>query len=1097
MPSALPHESTGPGWQVNILLVDDQPANLLVLQAILDGLGYNLVEARSGEEALRRLQKDEFAVVLLDVLMPVLDGFQTARRIRSQEKSRHTPIIFVSAFESADFPVIKAYSLGAVDFLYKPLVPEILRAKVAGLVELYEQKLQVKRQSEQLRLLIEGTTDYAIFMLDPTGRIVTWNIGAERITGYRAEEIIGQQVARFYPEEAIAGNKAKRELEQAIATGKYEEEAWRVRKDGSRFWASVVIVPLRDEAGAIRGFSKVIRDVTERKQAEENARRLLEEQAARRAIRENEERLRFALTAGRMIAWDWNLATGHCVRSDTAGSILGLQTGNVEEYKRKIHPEDRPRFDAVVDRTVRGEGPYEIEYRVIAPDGRILWLVDRAEPRFREDLPPGSSPGPPVRLVGVSADITAIKEAEAALRASEQRFRQLADAMPQIVWTAQPDGQPEYFNQRWYQFTGLSPDVPAEFQGGQAIIHPEDLEPALQRWQEALRTGSRFQMELRLKEKRTGIYRWFLARSVPIRDEAGEILRWYGTSTNIDDQKHAEQASRFLAEASATLASLIDFESTLQKVARLAVPYFADWCLIDIKEPDGKLRRLAVSHVDPAKIEWVHEVHRRFPPDPGAASGLYQVLRTGHSEMVSEITENLLAGASDEEYRRILRELGLKSYLCVPMLLRGQALGVITFVTAESGRLYGPNDLQLAEDLAHRAAIAVENARLYHELKEAGRRKDEFLAMLAHELRNPLAPIRNALQIMKMPGASPSAIENARQMTERQVKHMVRLVDDLLDVSRIMQGKIELRKEPTELAPLVTRALETVQHILDAQGQKLILSLPPEPLRLEADQTRLTQVIGNLLHNAAKYSQGPSRVWLSAAREGNEIVVRIKDEGVGIRPELLPHIFDLFVQGDRSLERSQGGLGIGLTVVRRLVELHGGTISVHSEGVGKGSEFVVRLPALPESAQPNHTAKASGPSSAPRSARRVLVVDDNVDAAESVAMLLRMWGHEVRLAHTGPDALVAAEEFSPEIVVLDIGLPGMSGYEVARRLRQQPTFARTVLAAVTGYGQEEDRRRSQDAGFNYHLTKPVEPETLLRLVADLLGKWDGVPNWRK
>jgi signal transduction histidine kinase/ActR/RegA family two-component response regulator len=546
--------------------------------------------------------------------------------------------------------------------------------------------------------------------------------------------------------------------------------------------------------------------------------------------------------------------------------------------------------------------------------------------------------------------------------------------------------------------------------------------------------------------------------------------------------RRTEATLLFLAEASTLLAELRDVPATLEKVAGLAVPHFADWCVVDLLEPAGTLRCVAVAHVDPAKVELARELRRRFPPDPANPQGVWHVLRTGRAELVEEISDaRLAASITDPDRLRLLRELGLRSYVGVPLTVRGKVLGVLTFVTAESGRRYGPADLRLADDLAHRAAVAVENARLYGDLQEADRRKDEFLAMLAHELRNPLAPIRNALHIMRMPGANSEVVEKARQVTERQVQLLVRLVDDLLDVSRIMRGRIEPRKEPIELAAVIARAVETAQPILDAQGQELILQFPREPLPLEADPVRLAQVLGNLLNNAAKFSQRVGRVWLTAGREGDLAVVRVRDEGVGISAELLPRVFDLFMQADKSLERTRGGLGIGLTVVKRLVELHGGSVAAHSAGPGQGSEFVVRLPLA---AKPV-AARASSPAREPSgqaAIHRVLVVDDNVDAAESVAALLQLWGHEVRLAHTGPEAVQAAEAYRPEVVFLDIGLPGLNGYDVARRLRQRLELRGMVLAAVTGYGQENDRRRSQEAGFDYHLTKPVAPADLQRVL---------------
>jgi signal transduction histidine kinase len=555
---------------------------------------------------------------------------------------------------------------------------------------------------------------------------------------------------------------------------------------------------------------------------------------------------------------------------------------------------------------------------------------------------------------------------------------------------------------------------------------------------------------------------------------------------DITERKRAEQASRFLADASKSLAALVDHGSTMQKVARLAVPVFADWCAVDLLEPDGSLRRVAVAHVDPSKVELAHELHRRHPPDPDAPQGVPHILRTGKPELISEVTDVLLVETvKDEELLRIMRELGLKSYLGVPLQAKGKTVGAITFVTAESGRRFDATDLAVAEDLAHRAGIAMENARLYSEVREADRRKDEFLAMLAHELRNPLAPIRNALHIMKQAGADGAVVQRVREMMERQVQHMTRMVDDLLDVSRITRGKIELRKEVVDLASVVDRTVETARPLFEDRRQELTVDLPPQPVRLEADPTRLEQVLANLLNNAAKYTDHGGRIGLSAKQEGGELVLRVRDTGVGIAADMLARIFEPFVQSDRVLHHSQGGLGIGLTLVRSLVEMHGGSVTAHSDGPGKGSEFIVRLPALSPK-QPLPGARAAGEGSEPVGAapqRRILVVDDNVDAAESLTMLLRMEGHDVRVAHDGPAALAAVEADPPDLVFLDIGMPVMNGYDVAQRLRQRPGLDKLTLVAMTGWGQEEDRRRSHEAGFDHHLVKPADPDALHHLLA--------------
>jgi CheY-like chemotaxis protein len=368
-------------------------------------------------------------------------------------------------------------------------------------------------------------------------------------------------------------------------------------------------------------------------------------------------------------------------------------------------------------------------------------------------------------------------------------------------------------------------------------------------------------------------------------------------------------------------------------------------------------------------------------------------------------------------------------------------------------------------------------------LKEADRRKDEFLAMLAHELRNPLAPIRNAVQVLRLLGGPEPNMQRSREMIERQVKHLTRLVDDLLDVSRITTGKIKLQRERVDLAAVVNRAVESCRPLIDANHHHLSVSLPDEPVPLLADPTRLEQVFANLLNNAAKYTERGGALALAAERQGDEVLVRVRDNGFGIPARVLPHVFDLFAQADRTLDRSQGGLGIGLTLVRTLAEMHGGGVTAHSEGPGKGSEFVVRLPVAPDSdgCLPAGETGSAAPAPEVPPGLRILVVDDNRDAADSLALLLRLWGHEVRTSYDGPTGLKEAGSYFPQLVFLDIGLPGLDGYEVARRLRGE-LGGELRLVAMTGYGQEEDRRRSREAGFDLHLVKPVDTNCLQEVV---------------
>jgi two-component system, sensor histidine kinase len=392
----------------------------------------------------------------------------------------------------------------------------------------------------------------------------------------------------------------------------------------------------------------------------------------------------------------------------------------------------------------------------------------------------------------------------------------------------------------------------------------------------------------------------------------------------------------------------------------------------------------------------------------------------------------------------------------------------------------------LAEQARTNAELAesiAERERVEEALRDADRRKDEFLATLAHELRNPLAPIRNSLHILRLSADSnPSAAETC-EMIERQVGHLVRLVDDLMEVSRITRGKVELRREPVELAEVLRAAVEASRPLIESSQHQLAISIPRDPLILNADPIRLTQVFANLLNNAAKYMDGGGHIWLTAQAQDDEVIVSVRDSGVGIDAEMLPHIFKMFTQVDRSKRQSQGGLGIGLTLVRTLVEMHGGEVEARSPGLNEGSEFVVRLPLVRTILKADIPARESQVPILPH--RRVLVVDDNQDAAMSLGKLLQLLGADVAVVHDGYAALEILSSFKPNVVLLDIGMPGMDGYEVARRIREQAEWQSVMLIALTGWGQEEDRQRADLAGFDHHLLKPADLTALRTLITSL------------
>jgi PAS domain S-box-containing protein len=437
---------------------------------------------------------------------------------------------------------------------------------------------------------------------------------------------------------------------------------------------------------------------------------------------------------------------------------------------------------------------------------------------------------------------------------------------------------------------------------------------------------------------------------------------------------------------------------------------------------------------------------------------------------------------------RISRGERVEHYETVRQAKDGRLINIslmISPVRDAEGQIIGAS--KIARDITAQKQAEEVLKTAIEALQEADRRKDEFLAVLAHELRNPLAPLRNGLQVMRLAAGDAALVANTREMMERQLSHMVRMIDDLLDVSRIRSNKMELRRSRVSLADVVSSAVETVRPALEAAGHELTVTLPPEPILLDADLTRLAQVFGNLLHNSAKYTERGGRIWLTATREGGEVSVAVRDTGIGIPAHALPAIFDLFSQVDRSMERSAGGLGIGLALAKGLIEMHGGSVAAASPGVrGEGSTFTVRLPVLPSRAEGAAAAAAAKPdSSAPK--RCILVVDDNVDSASSMAMMLELLGNEVHTAHDGLEAVALAEELRPQVVLMDIGMPKLNGYGATRRIREQPWGREMKIIALTGWGQDLDRAKSQEAGCSGHLVKPVDLANLQKLLDELCG----------
>lgn len=811
-------------------------------------------------------------------------------------------------------------------------------------------------------------------------------------------------------------------------------------------------------------------------------RRLAEEE--RRA---SADRLSLALSAANLGDWKWDAASDMVTFSDRAAQVFGIPPDSLMTWsvmQKTLHPADQERARREVERVVAERIQYDIQYRVNRRDGRQIWVgvLGRAIYDASDQL---------VGMYGVVQDITGRKALEESVRSSEERLRLALDAGRMGVWDWNiPTGDLKW-SDSLEPLHGLAPGTfGGTMEHFQQLIHPDDREMANDAIRQALDSCGEFYVEFRNRRPNGGVH-WIAGSGRVFPGDDGQPLRMVGIGLDVTQRKRAEQTARFLADASAALAMMVDFNSTLQKISALAVPSFADWATVDLAEEDGSLRRVSVSHVDPAKIKLAHEVHRRFPPDPEAPQGVWNILRTRKPEIVPEITDDFLVqSARDDDMLGILRELGLKSYIGVPLTVRGKTLGVITFNNSESEHRYDHIDLAVAEDLASRAAIAIENAQLYRELRDADQRKDEFLATLAHELRNPLAPIRNGLQVMRLSGSENDPTAETRSMMERQLNQMIRLVDDLLDVSRITTDKLDLKKNRIELATVIHSAVETSRPLIEQAGHTLTVTLPPTPVYVDADLTRLAQVFSNLLTNSAKYTPSGGHIRLITEVFENEVAVTVRDNGMGIPAESFPGIFQMFSQVDRNMERAQGGLGIGLSLVRRLVEMHGGTVEAHSDGPGHGSEFTVRLPVAKSAPQTAPLQGEENPGAAVR--RRILVVDDNQDSAESLEMLLQLMGNDTQTAHDGLAAVEAAEQFRPDVILLDIGLPKLNGYDACRRIREQPWSRSMEIVALTGWGQEEDRRRSKEAGFDHHMVKPVDLAILKNLLAKPAGRTDGM-----
>jgi PAS domain S-box-containing protein len=682
--------------------------------------------------------------------------------------------------------------------------------------------------AQMFDLLIDRVTEYAIFLLDTHGRIASWNAGAERNKGYAAEEIIGKPYEIFFAEEDRQAGRPRQILAKARSNGQYQEEGWRVRKDGTRFWANILLTALFDE-GEFKGYAKITRDLTARLASEEEARRAAADRAAR-------------------------------VQAELDQS----------EMRRS-----RDQLDLILRSITEG-------VTVQSPDARLIFANDAA-----------------ARLCGFESAAALVAASPQEIFARFEVFRE--------------DG---------------APFPPEQLPGRIALA------------------GRASSAVVRFRAKRTGEERWSFVSGAPVLGPAGEVELAVSVFREFTDRRRTEQAWQFLAEASAALAASLDYEATLKQVADLAVPRIADWSGVDVLARDGSLEQLAIAHVDPSKRELAREWRRRWPPRKSALS--YQVLRTGLPELLPEITDAMIeAGAPDVEQRRMALQLGLRSAMVVPLIVGQQALGVLSFITAESGRRYGPEDLILATEIGRRASLAIENARAYTEAREAVRTRDNFLAIASHELRTPLSALSVLTSSLVRAAAngrllklSPEALTERMRRSERQTAQLGRLVERLLDVSRLSTRDLWLERERMDLADVAREAISRYEEVAAESGGGIELRTSG-PTVGWWDRGRLDQVVTNLVGNAVKYARGtPITVSISSGSSGH-VRLTVGDQGPGIPLEDQERIFGQFERANES--ESMPGMGLGLWLVRRIVTAHGGAVNLESLP-GKGATFTVLLP---------------------------------------------------------------------------------------------------------------------------------------------------------
>ena len=931
--------------------------------------------------------------------------------------------------------------------------------------------------SAAFHALLDATLDH-IFVVDSDMRYTHVSRGGAALVGLTPEAMTGRSW-RDLGLPADVMEPIEREWQQAMTTGEaFRSELSFDAADGTSHFFEYFTFPIR-AGGQIVAAASLSRDMTARATAERELRRA--DERYRGLIAHSSEGIwRFELTEPidtslpadeqvrlcfeRAFLGEGNDAVARMYGYEKAEELIGTPVGQMLDPEVEAN---REYLRAFVTSGYRLDNTESVE---VDRFGRRKYFVNSLTGIVEE--------GRLIRVWGMQRDITDQKAWIEKLRLSEERLQALVETSSQVVWTTDADGMIDWMTPSWTEVTG-QPLKEAKGAGWVDVVHPDDRENASKSWQIALKERTIYRNDLRL-HMRDGTYRWFRVHATPVLNDDGSLREWVGASTDVDAERRQEEMvasdqvrAEFISEANDLFVRTLDYEETLRSLARLTVPRLSDWCAVDMLEADGSLRRLAVEHIDQSKVRFAYELQERYPSKKDAAYGAYQVVRTGRTEFMPVIPRDLVAKlARSEEHADLLNQLQLRSYICTPIRIGDDVVGVLTLVNAESKRTFTRRDVELAEALALRAGHAIENARLYHQAVEANRAKDDFLATLSHELRTPLTAILGWANLLRLSNYDRDTLVNAVRTIERSAKTQAAIIDDLLDVSRIITGKFSISPADVDVVPIVRSVVDSAKPA--AEGRRLRISVrTPPSLTIRADPNRLQQMVWNLISNAVKFSDENGSIEVTVEHEDDDAVFRVTDHGLGIAPDVLPRVFERFWQADSSSNRSHGGLGLGLAIVRHLAEMHGGTVEAFSEGEGKGATFAIRLPA--GTARP----ETSAPEAAPRAdGTRVLLVDDDESARQVIARMLEHYGARVHEATSAPAAVDAAARETFDLVLTDLAMPDRDGYWLLKQIRAG--HPRLRVAAITALGIEEAALNA--AGFDAFVRKPVDPIRLAELL---------------